>query len=286
MVQFNRSTDNFFKYAVFSLLLMCFYFGTAQQVLADDAAIEQGVYEKQTFAFVNHNNEKLFAEIKLPIAEREKYPLFISMHGMGRSTSRVWEGEFKGSETVENTHQLTSAALDQGYAVIAIDARNHGTRKDPELGLRKILDQLEQGEDQNYNTMIENTVNDYSALIEFLKTVPFLDVDNITVGGYSMGAQMSLLLAAKTPSIKRVFAMVPPVNPDRQASVSPLKQAPNISDAAVYLFTSNRDQYSSQQENSDLFNQLKTDAKLNIEFNSDHILPSHYVEVFKKIWML
>lgn len=62
-------------------------------------------------------------------------PVLLGMHAMGRSHGRWSEAEFKGRPTKENTHRLAELALQQGYVVIALDAREHGDRKNADKPL-------------------------------------------------------------------------------------------------------------------------------------------------------
>ncbi len=60
-------------------------------------------------------------------------PVLIGAHAMGRSQIRWWQDSFKDRATFEQTDKITAMALAKGYAVVAIDARHHGLRKDPDL---------------------------------------------------------------------------------------------------------------------------------------------------------
>jgi hypothetical protein len=62
-------------------------------------------------------------------------PVLLGMHAMGRSHGRWSEAEFKGKRTLERTHRLSELALQQGYVVIALDAREHGDRKNADQPL-------------------------------------------------------------------------------------------------------------------------------------------------------
>ncbi|WP_436286427.1 alpha/beta hydrolase family protein, partial [Rheinheimera soli] len=68
-----------------------------------------------------------------PKAIQSPVPVLIGAHAMGRSQIRWWQDHFKTSATYEQTDKITAMALTKGYAVVAIDARNHGLRKNPDL---------------------------------------------------------------------------------------------------------------------------------------------------------
>ena len=248
--------------------------------------LEQVDDETYAITLTSFDGSIAHGQLKLPKIKQKSYPVLLSLHGMGRSHHRLWSGEFKGGKTLENTHKLTQIALENGYAVIGIDARFHGGRKQKDLGLGKILGDLKQGNSDHYKNMISDTVTDYMVLIEQLKNVSFLDENNLSIAGYSMGAQMSLLIAAKNQDISRVFSIVAPAISEDIEEVSPLHQVSHIEKAKVYLFTSNKDQYSTSDDNVALFNAISTPNKIRVEFNGEHILPKLYVSVFEQLWTL
>ena len=81
-------------------------------------------------------------------------PVLIGAHAMGRSQIRWWQDSFKDRATFEQTDKITAMALAKGYAVVAIDARHHGLRKDPDLSVVDIIDNLHWwGEREPYEAM-------------------------------------------------------------------------------------------------------------------------------------
>lgn len=116
-------------------------------------------------------------------------PVLIGAHAMGRSQIRWWQDSFKDRATFEQTDKITAMALAKGYAVVAIDARHHGLRKDPDLSVVDIIDNLHWwGERELYETMLVDTVRDHRVLLDWLVQQPMLDKNNIKLAGYSMGA--------------------------------------------------------------------------------------------------
>lgn len=260
------------------------FFGHAK--MPQDFSVNKVDEHKYTVSLTSFDGSALNARLQLPDVVKSKYPVLISIHGMARSQNRVWLGEYKGGKTLESTHKITENALNKGFAVLAIDARYHGERKVEEIGLVEILKELESQQYNNYNRMILDTVADYKVLISQLDKVEQLDTSNIQLVGYSMGAQMALLVAGQVPAVKHVYAMVPPGVAAKRAEVSPIANAHKITNAEVMLFTANQDQYATQAENAELFNNLGTSNKLMVEFDADHLLPEHYVQVLNKLWSL
>ncbi|MBU1618243.1 MAG: alpha/beta fold hydrolase [Gammaproteobacteria bacterium] len=206
-------------------------------------------------------------------------PVLIGAHAMGRSQIRWWQDSFKDRATFEQTDKITAMALAKGYAVVAIDARHHGLRKDPELSVVDIIDNLHWwGEREPYETMLVDTVRDHRVLLDWLVQQPQLDSSKIKLAGYSMGAQISLLLAGVDSRIQSVAAIVPPHMNSTTALVAPLNLMAGLADNQVWLFTADDDEYASIKQNQQLFDALPNPDKKLFRFDSGHLLPADYVK--------
>lgn len=208
-------------------------------------------------------------------------PVLLGLHAMGRSHGRWSEAEFKGRPTKENTHRLTEMALQRGYVVMALDAREHGDRKnaDKPLTPRELLRNLHWwGEREPYERLIVDTVKDWRVLLDWVAQQPHFDHSNIRAAGYSMGAQMALLLAGTDGRVSAVAAMVPPGLTNRVAVVAPLNVAPQLAASRVWLLTADDDDHASVDENASLFAALAGAGKQHLRFAGGHLLPADYVE--------
>jgi cephalosporin-C deacetylase-like acetyl esterase len=205
-------------------------------------------------------------------------PVLIGAHAMGRSQIRWWQDSYKDRATFEQTDKITAMALEKGYAVVAIDARHHGLRKDPDLSVVDIIDNLHWwGEREPYEAMLVDTVRDHRVLLDWLVQQPMLDKNNIKLAGYSMGAQISLLLAGVDSRIQSVAAIVPPHMNSTTAVVAPLNVIAGLADNPVWLFTADDDEYASIKQNQQLFDALPNADKKLFRFDSGHLLPADYV---------
>lgn len=213
-----------------------------------------------------------------PKAIQSPVSVLIGAHAMGRSHIRWWQDHFKTSETFEQTDKITAMALAKGYAVVAIDARHHGLRKDPALSVVDIINNLHWwGEREPYENMLVDTVRDHRVLLDWLEQQPMLDKNNIKLVGYSMGAQVSLLLAGVDSRIQSVAAIVPPYMNDTTAVVAPLNVMAGLADNQVWLFTADDDEYASIKQNQQLFDALPNPDKKLFRFDSGHLLPADYL---------
>ena len=248
------------------------------QLTSDDVTGYQFSYQSFDGAVVNG-----YIRYPQPLtAISQPVPVLIGAHAMGRAQVRWWQGSFNDRPTLENTDKVTAMALAKGYAVVTIDARNHGERKDPELSIISIINNLHWwGEREPYENMLIDTVRDHRVLLDWLEQQPQFDRANIHIAGYSMGAHISLLLAAVDPRIHRVLAIVPPHINNRTAIVAPKNMLAGLADNPVWLLSANDDEYASKKQNKSLFSALPNSNKQHVEFASGHLLPATYPQTLE-----
>lgn len=216
-----------------------------------------------------------------PAQATRPFPVLIGMHAMGRGHLRWWQAEFNGRPTIEQTHRITQMALQQGYAVVAIDARGHGERRhlgQPHPMRIAMRDMHWFGRRQAYERMIIDTVRDHRVLLDWLVTQPHLDARRIKAAGYSMGAQGALLLAGLDERVHAVAAMVPPHLGDNVAAVAPINMVAGLQGKRVWLLTGDEDDEASPKQNQALFDAIPSQDKKHLRFESGHLLPTDYVE--------
>lgn len=220
-------------------------------------------------------------EPSLPGVTASPPPVLLALHAMGRTQWRWWQAEYKGRPTIESTHLLAERAVKSGYVVIALDARGHGERKDPQRPLiaRELLRDLHLwGAREPYERMIVDTVRDYRVLLDWIARQPQLDAGRVRAAGYSMGAQMALLLAAVDGRVHSVAAMVPPHLDGKVAAVAPVTVADRLADVEVWLLTADDDEYASRADNAALVAALPGAAKRHLRFPGGHLLPAAWAE--------
>lgn len=171
--------------------------------------------------------------------------------------------------------QLSQSFLDKGYRVVALDARWHGyTRK--EGSPDKAITKAKLGLTNDYYSMIQNSVKDYEyVLSRLLKT--FKESKHIVAVGYSMGAQMAIMLAANNPEITHLITMVPP-HTGKLKEVSPVEFSKKVKVQDWLLLMANEDDYNSSEENDEIEAAIASKYK-RVNFESGHVLPQNYVDV-------
>lgn len=238
-----------------------------------------GGHRAQALRFRSFDGSEAMGRIVYPANTAGPAPLLIGLHGLGRSHHRWFSPEFRQRPTVEQTDRLTTLALASGYAVLALDAREHGERKHPEHSVVDILRELHWwGRREPYERMIVDTLKDYRVLLDWAVTQPGIDARRIRVAGYSMGGQMALLLGALDPRIEAVAAIVPPHLNDKLAAVSPRRLSAGLAGRKVWLLSADDDEHASAAQNQALFDALPGPDKLHLRFPGGHLLPEGYVE--------
>ncbi len=239
-----------------------------------------------SLSFKSFDGAQVNGQITFPASCQSECPVIVGVSAMGRNYNRWWIDSWKGRPTVTHVNKLGEMALKNGYALVAIDARFHGSRKDPNKSLRSIMNDLDFfGEKTPYENMIVNTVKDYRALLDWLSNHERIDKQSITMAGYSMGAQVSLLTAAVDPRVSRVISVVPPYLDDKVARVAPKNLVSLLKTQQVLLVTSDDDEYASVDDNLTLFKHIASTNKEHIVFEGDHLLPATYVESVTK-WLV
>ena len=248
--------------------------GTVAKV--EQVELENG---RTQISYKSFDGDQVNGQISYPKSNSDKHPVLIALHAMGRSYPRWWNAEINGSPTVTQANKITQMAHENGYAVVALDARYHGSRKLADKPLQLIMGNMKSGDPEFYLDMVQSSIRDYKLLLNWLTEQPQFKGMPIHVIGYSMGAQMSLLLAAADDRIEKMIIIVPPNVDQKMEYVSPIDAAQFIKHQNVLLLSSNQDQYASQSEFSELFNTMPTKSKVQIVFDADHILPANYTEV-------
>ena len=215
----------------------------------------------------------------------EGFPVLLGISAMGHSAQRWWHADYKGRPTITETHQIRALAIAAGYAVVSIDNRYTDSRKDPAHEIDDIMWDLHvYGDKSRYQKMVHGTVMDLRQLLDKLALQPELDLSRLTVAGYSMGAQVGLLLTGVDQRVQRLIAMVPPHLDDRTAVVAAKNAAPLIRQASVLLLTADDDPYASPEQNAALFAAIATADKRHLRHDSGHVLPANYLDALRPLF--
>jgi dienelactone hydrolase len=195
-------------------------------------------------------------------------PLAILMHAMAGS-SLHWLAK----DNVSGGDDISADLVKRGYRVVGLDARSHGVRRDAMAPVKR-LEELRSNRPDPYLAMINGTMSDYDVLLEDVKG-RFGKPGHVLVIGYSMGAQMAVLFAAKHAEVTHVVTMVPPAAASAP-SVAPVHHARKVK-ANWLLLTASRDEFATKADNEALAS-AAAGTLTHVVFDSPHMLPNSYVD--------
>ena len=238
--------------------------------------------ESNTYAisYRSFDGSLVNGQISYPESCAQSCPVVVGISAMGRNYNRWWIDSWKDRPTVTNVNKIGSAALSNDSALVAIDARYHGSRKDPNKTLRSIMNDMNLfGDKSSYEAMIIDTAKDYRILLDWIEANDRLDNKNITVAGYSMGGQLSLLIGSLDPRVSKIISIVPPYLDDKVARVAPKNLISKIGrEVDVLLLTSDDDENATVEQNRELYDAIPSGNKKHLVYEGSHILPSSYVD--------
>ncbi|TMP77013.1 acetylesterase, partial [Pseudoalteromonas phenolica] len=133
----------------------------------------------------------------------------------------------------------------------------HGKRKNPDYNLIDVMRDIDWwGKREPYENMVIDSVKDHRVLIDWIATQPQFDQNQISVAGYSMGGQISLILAALDKRVDNVLSIVPPYLTNAVARVAIKNFATAVDSPKVWLVSADDDEYASERENEALFDAI------------------------------
>ncbi len=237
-----------------------------------------GLGARFSLSFVSDDQQAVNGVLAMPqgyvVDNNKPFKLALLLHPMGRDHA-LWFSE----DNPIKAGGISQALRQQGYAVLALDARRHGLRKVGDFGLQELIGRAHSPHRRLYDDMIIGTVRDYRLALAWVTAAWDLSDQDVAVMGYSMGAQMSLLLASYEPSVSHVVSMVPPYVDQPDSPVAPRQHAARIDSAQVLLLAAKQDPYASVAQNQQVFDLISSQEKTIHYFDSGHVLPVTYQDV-------
>ncbi|MGE6759965.1 alpha/beta hydrolase [Corallococcus interemptor] len=220
------------------------------------------------------DGERIPAWVLEPEGKGTNPPVALLLHGLTRSKDD-WLSDAEPTFGGALTEHLRSA----GYRVYLMDARRHGARATPDAKPGALAKRAHAGEPGPYQAMISGTVRDAQVLLAKVlahgKKPP-----KVLVAGYSMGAQVGLLLASREPRITHLVTMVPPHVDPVLGDAAPVNRMDHVHQSWL-LLTANRDSFSTEEDNRKLFDAAPSKRKTRRTFDSGHALPREYLEAVR-----
>ncbi len=221
--------------------------------------------------FTSDDGQIVNGLIAFPTKQGEANKLALALHPMGIDQNFWWN-----DKSALSAQTMTAKLREQGYTVISLDARQHGARSRDGFGPRELLKRAHSAEPRLYIDTIVGSVRDYRIVLNWAKDK--YKPDEVLAMGYSMGAQMSLLLASYEPSVTSVVAMVPPYVGSSTSPVAPRKHVERISSAKVLWLAGSKDPHSNSAQTQETFNLIASSDKTLNWYDAGHRLPPEFLD--------
>lgn len=192
----------------------------------------------------------------------------ILLHGITGHKDVWWQG----TGPYSSRSQYTQALLNQGIAVVAMDARYHGQRAS-EFGYRNPKVELFYKKDiTGLHQMLNASLRDVDSVLTYIQSRMEMRALPIGVLGDSMGGIMGFSVAAqgKIDFLVSLVAAPDPV-PDSELihRLSPLYLAPKVT-TPVRIVVATKDIYYSIDSAKNMFNKIASSDKKLIVLNEPH----------------
>ncbi len=232
---------------------------------------QDAVSHIQVLRFESDDGVMVNGQIAAPDKRYKGSPrLALMLHPMGADQSFWWDAKHS-----LQANRIAQELRKSGHTVVSLDARLHGKRI-PKVAPRELITKARSRNPRVYLDAIIGTVRDYKLLLRWAQNK--IAPESVMLFGYSMGAQMSILLAAQAEGVDRVVAMVPPYIDNPYSPVAPRVHAANIQESKLLWLAAKQDQFSNQEQTQRSFDAVVSPAKELIWFDSGHRLPINYVD--------
>ncbi len=134
------------------------------------------------------------------------FPAVLFNHGSGGADAATTAG----MPITEAAEKLAPLFLKHGYAFLYLFRRGQGPSADQAPFMQDVLQHEEAAKGKEARQHLQfilgttDQLDDVTAALSFLKTVPGVDVERIAVAGHSFGGQLTLLAAERDHAVRAV----------------------------------------------------------------------------------
>ncbi len=195
-------------------------------------------------------------------------PVVMLLHGLN-GNKQQWLGD-----TFTHGGEITRGLLEEGYAVLALDAQYHGERAvyNDYVNPAEMIFQRQWA--MRYTHMLLQSVVDYRRAIDYLTSRGDIDAARVGVTGYSMGGHMTFILGAVEPRVQASVACVVPATVGMPTAA--LTFARDMGSDPLLMMMAENDQFYSVEQAQALFDAVPGDNKTLRLWDSGHSLPAAY----------
>lgn len=201
------------------------------------------------------------------------HPLVLLLHAGASSKEAWWQ-----TDSYDRGGVLTRRLLEAGFAVFALDARNHGERAN---GIDFVPIPTVYFTNKwwaSFRAMLVETASDHIRALQYLATRPEIDVRRIGTVGQSMGGFTAFYLAALDPRVSTIVAGAPALAEPWLYPLTAFNFSAPIRSRSVLILAGERDQLITRQSTDALLALIGKAAELHM-LSSDHRLPAEYIDV-------
>ncbi len=216
------------------------------------------------------------------------------LHGLGDSKEDWVYPSEPYLDWSRNTTSIKDSLITLGYNILIPDAKYHGERS-YELSFRSpqsLPPTISKNENDCglFENLMTSTVKDIRIIMDYIENSNTQTDQSFSVIGYSMGANIAIILSVSDDRISAVVACVPPINhPAKeiesfdwsekviqgQIDITPMTYA-RLQSSPIILLMGKKDYFYTQEEVTSFFENVSTKDKELIFFDSGHILPNEY----------
>jgi len=218
-------------------------------------------YRREKIVFTGIQRSRVPGYLALPKRGTGPFPVVMLIDGMAGSKDRWFQEDSWPRGTL-----VTSALVESGFAVLALDAPYHGERA-AENDFR--IPQATAGQ----RDMMSRSIVEHRRAMDYLATRPEIDTSRVGALGVSGGGIVTFALAGMDPRIRAAVAGVTPVGMMRAPIAIPI--APHVFAGAItetpfLMIMGRKDFFYTVEEAQQLFETIRSPRKELILYEGDH----------------
>jgi len=235
--------------------------------IVDKQELPYGNREKIVFTGINHSRVPSY--LILPKNGASSHPVVLIVDGIFGSKERWFDDESwpKGG-------LVTKALLNNGFAVMILDAVYHGERTAENDYAGPSLKYPIAARD-----MIMQTAIEHRRSIDYLSSRTDIDTTRIGMLGLSMGGLITFQLTSIDSRIKTAIAgLTPQIKEPKYKPVVSTTFASHVACSSYLMFMGNKDNWYTMKEARQLYDLIPITQKEFVEYDTGHEPPAEYVE--------
>ncbi len=244
---------------------------------------DTGTVIREQIKFRGFDREWVTATFARP-KDIQNPPVVLLLHGLTQSKAQWWRDQ--GQYSFPSHHR--QVLIENGIAVLALDARNHGPRIEKK-DFASPFDYLKFQYFEAARKMVAETALDVRRAIDYLETRKDVDASRLGVAGFSLGAYVGWIATAVDDRIDRTLLMALPFLPGskqgRMSFTDPAHFLRGLRSRNILMAAATKDTFYTPPQMTALFDKIPTKSKELVWFESTHDLPNNSAELSKRFFV-